>query len=74
MELIIKLQNNSKENDISRIVRYLKAQKCVRKFDLVSNELNTVKTIFDKETVDAINFTSTKALTDFLKNETESIF
>ena len=72
MELIIK--NNSNENDVLRVVKYLKSQKCIRKFDLISNDLNTVKTIFDKETVNAINSTSTMALIDFLQSENEPIF
>jgi len=74
MELIVKIKNNSGESEISRIMRYLKLQKCVRKFDLVSNDLNTIKTISDKETVNAIHVTTSKALNDFLNKETESIF
>ncbi len=74
MELIVKIKNNSGESEILRIMRYLKLQKCVRKFDLVSNDLNTIKTISDKETVSAIHVTTSKALNDFLSKETESIF
>lgn len=74
MELIIKLKNNSGESEISRIIRYLKSQKCVRKFDVVSDDLNIIKNISDKETVDAIHRTTSKALTDFLSKETEPIF
>ncbi len=74
MELIVKIKDNSKETEVSRIVKYLKTQKCVRKFDMVSDDLSTVKNISDKETVNAIHMTSSKALTDFLSKETESIF
>jgi len=74
MELIVKIKNNSVESEISKIMRYLKLQKCVRKLDLVSNDMNTIKAISDKETVNAIHTTSSKALNDFLSKETESIF
>ena len=74
MELIVKIKNNSEESEISRIMRYLKLQKCVRKFDLVSNDMNTIKTISDKETVNAIHATTSKALNAFLDKEKEPIF
>jgi hypothetical protein len=74
MELIVKIKNNSGESEISRIIKYLRSQKCVRKFDMVSDDLSTIKNISDKETVDAIHSTTSRALTDFLSKETESIF
>ena len=74
MELIIKIKNNSGESEISRVIKYLRSQKCVRKFNLVSDDLNTIKNISDKETVNAIHLTSSKALADFLSKETEPIF
>jgi len=74
MELIVKIKNNSGESEISRVIKYLKSQKCVRKFDLVSDDLNTIKNISDKETVNAIHRTTSKSLTDFLSKETEPIF
>ena len=74
MELIIKLKNNSGESEISKIIKYLKSQKCVRKFDVLSDDLSTIKSISDKETVNAIHRTTSKALTDFLSKETEPIF
>jgi hypothetical protein len=60
-----------KSQELSDIIR---SQKCVRKTDLVTDDLSTIKNISDKETVNAIHLTSSKALTDFLKNETEPIF
>jgi len=74
MELIVKIQNNSVESEILKLIRYLKAQKCVRKFEIVTDDLNTIKNISDKETINAIHLTSSKALADFLRKETESIF
>jgi hypothetical protein len=36
--------------------------------------MGTIRNITDKETVDAIHHTTSKALNDFLNKETESIF
>ncbi len=74
MELIVKIKKDTLDTDISKIMRYLKTQKCVRKFDLVTDDINTIKSISDKETVEAIHQTTSKALTDFLNKETETIF
>jgi len=74
MELIVKIKNNSGESEVSRVIKYLRSQKCVRKFDLVTDDLKTIKSISDKETIDAIHNTTSLALADFLKKETESIF
>jgi hypothetical protein len=74
MELIIKIKNNSDESEISRVIKYLRSQKCVRKFDMVSDDMSTIQNISDKETVNAIHCTTSKTLTDFLSKETEAIF
>ena len=46
MELIIKLSKDSRESDISGVIKYLKAQKCVRKFDMVLDDITTIKKYF----------------------------
>jgi len=74
MELIVKIQNNSVESEILKLIKYLRSQKCVRKFDIITDDMSTIKNISDKETVNAIHLTSSKALADFLSKETESIF
>ena len=74
MELIVKIKKNTLDTDISKIIRYLKTQKCVRKFDLVTDDIQTIKSITDKETIQAIHKTTSKALTEFLNKETETIF
>jgi hypothetical protein len=74
MELIVKIKNKTVDSEISKITKYLKSQKCVRKFDIVTDDMSTIKNISDKETVDAIHHTTSKALNDFLNKETESIF
>ncbi|MDD3687887.1 MAG: hypothetical protein PHE56_14140 [Bacteroidales bacterium] len=56
------------------LVAYLKANKCVKKFDVRVNNLRKIKNISDKETVDSLHLTTSTALSDFLKNENESIF
>jgi hypothetical protein len=74
MKLIIKIKNNPDESEISRIIKYLKSQKCVRKIDLVIDDLNSIKNIFDKETVNSIHCTASMALSNLPCRETESIF
>jgi hypothetical protein len=74
MDLIVKIKENSLETDIMSLVAYLKTNKCVKKFDVRVNNLRKIKNISDKETVDSLHLTSSTALSDFLKNENESIF
>ena len=74
MEILVKISNNSRESEISRITKYLRTLKFVKKFDIFSDDFRTIKNISDKETVGAIHKTSSKSLAAFLKNETEPIF
>jgi len=75
MELLVKINKyRAVENDISRIMKYLKSQSCVSKLNLISDDFKTVKKISDKNTVNAIHYTTSKALTKFLEKENESIF
>jgi hypothetical protein len=45
-----------------------------RLIDEYEEDLRKIKNISDKETVDSLHLTSSTALSDFLKNENESIF
>jgi hypothetical protein len=74
MELIVKISNNTEESEISKVIKYLKSKKFVRKFDILTDDLSEVKNLSDKETVSAIHCTTSKALANFLSKETESIF
>jgi len=74
MELIVKIKDKTVASEISKITRYLKSQKCVRKCDLISDDMNIIESISDNETIEAIHNTTSNALSDFLKKETESIF
>lgn len=74
MDLLVKIKENSLESDIINLIRYLKTQNCVKKFDVRSDDLNTIKSISDKETINAMHLTSSKALAKFLENEKEPIF
>ena len=70
----MQIDKESKESDISKIMKYLKSQRCVNKFNLISDDLKTINKISDKQTINAIHQTTSKALTSFLENENESIF
>ena len=61
MELIVKRKKNTLDTDIVKIIRYLKSQKCVRKFDIVTDDVSTIKDISDMETVKAIHKTTSEA-------------
>ena len=61
MELIVKIKKNTLDTDIVKIIRYLKSQKCVRKFDIVTDDVSTIKDISDMETVKAIHKTTSEA-------------
>ncbi|MEI8202561.1 MAG: hypothetical protein WCH34_06085 [Bacteroidota bacterium] len=74
MDLLIKIKENSLESDIISLINYLKSQNCVKKFDVRADDLNSIKSISDKETINAMHLTSSKALANFLENEKESIF
>ena len=74
MDLLVKIKETSLESDIMGLISYLKAQKCVKKFDVRADDLNTINSIVDKGTLNAMHLTSSKALTTFLENEKESIF
>ncbi len=74
MDLLIKIKENSLESDIISLISYLKSQRCVKKFDVRADDLNSIKSISDKETINAMHLTSSKALAKFLENEKESIF
>ncbi len=74
MDLLVKIKENSLESDITHLISYLKTQKCVKKFDMRADNLHTIKSISDKETIKAMHLTSSKALSKFLENEIESIF
>ncbi|MBN2682970.1 MAG: hypothetical protein JXR58_10715 [Bacteroidales bacterium] len=74
MELVIKINKNTKESEISKITKFLKLQNCVKKLDIISDDINMVSKVLDKETVYSIHKTSSKALKAFLEKENESIF
>ena len=74
MDLLIKIKENSLESDIISLISYLKSQRCVKKFDVRADDLNSINSISDKETINAMHLTSSKALAKFLENEKESIF
>jgi hypothetical protein len=74
MDLIVKIKENYLENDIVNLLAYLKSNKCVKKFDVRVENLRKIKKISDKETVNSLHLTSSKALSTFLENEKESIF
>ena len=74
MDLLIKIKENSLESDIISLISYLKSHSCVKKFDVRADDLTTIKSISDKETINAMHLTSSKALAKFLENEKESIF
>ncbi len=74
MDLLVKIKENSLESDIIGLISYLKSQRCVKKFDVRADNLNTINSISDKETLNAMHLTSSKALSTFLENEKESIF
>lgn len=74
MDLLIKIKENSLEKDITGLISYLKSQSCVKKFDVRADDLNTINSISDKETLNAMHLTSSKALSKFSETEKESIF
>ena len=74
MDLLVKIKENSKESEVTSLISYLKTQKCVKKFDVRADDLNTIKSISDKETIKAMHLTSSIALSKFLENEKEAIF
>ena len=74
MDLLLKINENSLESEIINLINYLKTQKCVKKFDVRADDLSTIKSISDKETINAMHLTTSKALAKFLENEKESIF
>lgn len=74
MDLLVRIKENSEAKEITNLISFLKAQKCVKKFDVMEDDLKTIKSISDKETIKAIHLTSSKALAKFLENENEPIF
>jgi hypothetical protein len=74
MDLLIKIKENTLESDIKNLIVYLKSKNFIKKFQINTNEKNDINRISDKETIEGIHITSTKALNEFLANENESIF
>lgn len=74
MDVLVKFKANSPETDINGLLSYLKTNRSVQKFDVRSDDMQLIEKISDKETINALLLTSSKALTSFLENENESIF
>ena len=74
MDVLVKFKENSVESDITSLLTYLKTNRSVQKFDVRTDDLQTIKRISDKETINAMHLTSSKALATFLENENEAIF
>jgi len=74
MDLLIKIKENTLESDIKNLIVYLKSKKFIKKFQIHTNEKNDLNKISDRGTIEGIHITSSKALTEFLENESESIF
>ena len=64
------------DNNIAfeNLVKYIKSSSIVRKISLSDENLNEIKIIEDKQTLEFLSQSSTNALEDFLKNEPEDIF
>jgi len=74
MELLIKIKDNTLDSEIVKLISYLKNQNCVKKFDMRTNNFKKILNITDKETLNAMHYTSSQTIATFLENEKDSIF